>query len=106
MSLTGAMIAVGTIAFWIVVFSFLSWRFKSTRPVVEGLPSILVRDRQPLERMLRLERVTLDELKESARAHGISDLNDIKFGILEPDGQFSFITREEKLVQQPSSKQV
>ncbi|MGH8900967.1 MAG: DUF421 domain-containing protein [Egibacteraceae bacterium] len=96
MSVTGAMIAVGTIAFWIAVLSFLAWRFKSARPVLEGLPLIIVRDGQPLERVLRIERITLDELKESARSHGISDLDDIKLGVLEPDGHFSFITHDER----------
>lgn len=92
MSIIGAMIAVGTMTFWIIILSFLAWRFKRTRPVLEGVPLIIVREGQPLEQVLRVERVTLDELKESARSHGISDLGDIKLGVLEPDGQFSFIT--------------
>ncbi|MGH8884493.1 MAG: DUF421 domain-containing protein, partial [Egibacteraceae bacterium] len=32
MSITGAMLAVGTFAFWTVTFSFLAWRFKGIRP--------------------------------------------------------------------------
>lgn len=106
MSLTGAMMAVGTIAFWIVVFSYVSWRFKKARPVLEGLPVILVRNGRPLEDVLRLERITLDELKESARGHGINDLRDIKLGILEPDGRFSFITNSQEPTQEQESKKV
>lgn len=33
MSITGAMLAVGTFAFWAVAFSFLAWRFKGIRKV-------------------------------------------------------------------------
>jgi uncharacterized membrane protein YcaP (DUF421 family) len=93
MSITGAILAVSTFTFWAVVFSFVAWRFKGLRPTVEGRPVIIVRDGQPMEQVLRLERVTLDELKQNARNHGIADLSDIRIGILEPDGQFSFITK-------------
>ncbi len=93
MSLVGAMLAIATIAFWIMVFSYLSWRFKKIQPVVEGVPLVIVRDEQPLEEVLRLDRVTLDELKEGVRNHGINNLGEIKLGVLEPDGEFSFITK-------------
>jgi uncharacterized membrane protein YcaP (DUF421 family) len=38
--------------------------------------------------------VTLDELLESARDQGISNLRDIQLAILEPSGKFSFLTRQ------------
>ena len=48
----------------------------------------VVRDGQPIEPALRLERVTLDELLESARNQGIANLRDIDLAILEPSGNF------------------
>ena len=53
----------------------------------------LQEDGLPVEPALRLERVTLDELLESARDQGIDNLSDIRLGILEPSGQFSFLKR-------------
>ncbi len=91
MSITGAMLAVGTIAAWILVFSWLGWRFRSARNLIEGVPVVVVRDGKPIEPALRLERVTLDELLESARNHGIDNLRDVELAILEPSGQFSFL---------------
>ena len=91
MSLTGAMLAVGTIGAWIATFSYLSYRFRSARKVIEGVPVVVVRDGRPVEPSLRLERVTLDEVLESARNQGITNLRDIDLGILEPSGQFSFL---------------
>jgi uncharacterized membrane protein YcaP (DUF421 family) len=96
MSITGAILAVGTLAFWITVFSYLSWRFKRARPVLEGLPVIVVQDGHPLEEMLRLERVTLAELREVARKQGIADLRSVRLGVLEPDGKISFITADQE----------
>ncbi len=94
MSITGAVLAVGTIGAWILVFSWLGFRFKRARDLIEGVPVVVVRDGRPIEPALKLERVVLDEVLESARNHGISNLRDIRLGILEPDGKFSFLQRE------------
>ncbi len=91
MSITGAMLAVGTFVFWIVVFAYLTWRSPSARPVLEGLPVVIVRNGEPLEQVLRLERVALDEVREEARQQGISDLSEVRLCVLEPDGKFSFL---------------
>jgi uncharacterized membrane protein YcaP (DUF421 family) len=92
-SITGAFLAVGALSFWIVVFSYLSYRFRGLRRGLEGTPSLVVRDGRPLDEVLRIERVSLDELKEEARNQGIGDLDDVEIGVLEPDGRFSFLRR-------------
>ena len=102
-SVTGAILAVGTIGIWILIFSFLSWRFPKARKVIEGVPVVVVRDGQPIEPALRLERVTLDELLESARNQGIANLRDIDLAILEPSGNFSFLQHEQDAGGQQSS---
>jgi uncharacterized membrane protein YcaP (DUF421 family) len=93
-SVTGGMLAVGTIGFLIVVTSYVSWRFKRSRSVIDGVPVIVIRDGEPLEEVLRLERITLEELKAGARNQGIGDLAEVTIGILESDGKFSFLTRK------------
>jgi uncharacterized membrane protein YcaP (DUF421 family) len=95
MSITGAMLAVGTIGAWILLFSWLGWRFRPARNLIEGVPVVVVRDGRPIEPALRLERVTLDELLESARNQGIANLREVELAILEPSGQFSFLQRKE-----------
>ena len=94
-SVTGAILAVGTIGAWILVFSWAGWRFPVARKLIEGVPVVVVRDGRPIEPALRLERVTLDELLESARNQGIADLGDVEVAILEPSGQFSFLQRKD-----------
>jgi uncharacterized membrane protein YcaP (DUF421 family) len=91
-SITGGVLAIGTIAFWIVTTSYVSFRFPRTRRVIEGVPVVVLRDGQPLDRVLHLERMTLDELEGGARSQGIGDLRKVKLAVLEPDGRLSFIT--------------
>ncbi len=102
-SIVGGMLAVGTIGFLIVVTSYVSWRFKGTRDVIEGVPVVVVRDGRPLEHVLRLERVTVDEVLSGARAQAIADLAEVDLGVLEADGKFSFLTRD-KEQRQPDEK--
>jgi uncharacterized membrane protein YcaP (DUF421 family) len=91
MSLTGAALAVGTLAMWILAFAYLSWRFKGLRPVTEGVPVVVIHNGSPLDEVLKIERLTLDEVCEAARNQGITDLAEVDIGVLEPDGKFSFL---------------
>jgi uncharacterized membrane protein YcaP (DUF421 family) len=94
MSVTGAMLAVGTIGIWVLIFSWIGFRWRRARQVIEGVPVVVVRDGRPLEEALRLERVTIDEILEGAREQGIANLRDVQLAILEPDGRFSFLKKE------------
>ena len=94
-SLIGASLAVGTMAGWILLFSVLGHRFGRLRPVLDGVPLVVVRDGKVIEEALKLERFTMDELKEEARGQGIADLGDVALGVMEPDGRMSFIKSPE-----------
>ncbi|HZA27037.1 MAG TPA: YetF domain-containing protein [Actinomycetota bacterium] len=92
MSITGALLAVGTIGMWILAFSYASFRWRGSRSVIEGFPVVVVQDGRLLDEMLRLERLTSDEVLDAAREQGIQNLDEIRIGILEADGKFSFLT--------------
>jgi uncharacterized membrane protein YcaP (DUF421 family) len=93
-SIVGGLLAVGTIGFLIVVTSYVTWRFNGARSLVEGVAVVIVRDGKPLEDILRLERVTVDEVLSGARNQGIADLAEVEIGVLEADGKLSFLTRD------------
>jgi uncharacterized membrane protein YcaP (DUF421 family) len=102
-SVLGAMLAVSTIAFWSLLFSYLTFRFKRTRSILEGMPVVIIKDGQVLEEFLRTERMATEELKEEARNQGIDDLAKVRLGVLEPDGQISFLQDEGQGSQQQGS---
>lgn len=93
-SVTGAFLATGTIAFWVLLFSVVSFKFPATRRAIEGEPVLIMRRGEPLAEAMRTERLTLDELLEEARQQGISDLAEVEAAVLEPDGKFSFLTAD------------
>jgi len=90
-SLTGAVLVVGTIALLQVFVSWVSFRFPRSRPILEGEPLIVVHDGEVIERNLKRERLSLDDVAEEARKQQIAHLADVKFAILETNGSISFI---------------
>lgn len=94
-SLTGAVLAASTIAFWVTVLTYLSWRSRRLGRLIDGTPTVIVLDGKPIEATLRLERLPIDELLEAARQAGISTLSQVRLGVLEPSGKISFIRRDD-----------
>ncbi|MDX6369189.1 MAG: hypothetical protein QOG93_691 [Gaiellaceae bacterium] len=92
-SVTGVILAAGTIALLTVAVSYVSFRFPRTRPILEGQPLVVIQDGEVLENNLRRERLTRDELAEAARLQQISSLKDVSWAILEKSGQISFIKK-------------
>jgi uncharacterized membrane protein YcaP (DUF421 family) len=91
LSLTGAMLAVGTFGMIVVAVSLFSYKAPRSRALFEGLPVVVVRDGKVLDRAIRYERLSVEEIKDAARAQGIADLAEVKLCILEPAGSFSFL---------------
>jgi uncharacterized membrane protein YcaP (DUF421 family) len=92
-SVTGLILAAGTISLLTVAVSYISFRFPRTRPVLEGQPLVVIQDGEVLENNLRRERLTREELAEAARLQQISSLKDVSWAILEKSGQISFIKK-------------
>lgn len=90
-SLTGALIVVATIAVLTVGMSWLSFRVPRLRPVLEGEPRVLLQDGKVIERNLRRERLTVEELAAEARQAQIGDLSTVRFAVLETSGKISFV---------------
>jgi uncharacterized membrane protein YcaP (DUF421 family) len=92
-SVTGAVIAVSTIAGVQVGISYLSFRSRRARRVLEGEPVIIIEDGKLIERNLRRERLTEDEIAEKMRTQQIASVEDVEWGILESSGNMSFIPK-------------
>ena len=92
-SLTGAFLAIGTIAVLQVFVSWVGYRFPRARPVLEGTPIVVVEDGKLIERNLRRERLDPAEVAEEARQQGIAHLSEVQWAVLETTGKISFIKK-------------
>lgn len=93
-SVTGTLIVISTIALLSVAVSWISFRVAPLRRVTEGDPIVLVQDGKPIERNMRRERITLDDIQEEARRSQVASLSDLRWAILEDDGHISCIPRK------------
>ena len=93
-SLTGAIIVISTIALLTAGMAFLNFRSRGVRRVLEGDPIVLVEDGRPVERNLRRERLTIEELEAEGRQQQVSSVADMRWAVLETSGQISVIPKQ------------
>ena len=93
-SFTGLLLSVGTFAVLSVGLSFLGFRFPRLRPVLEAGPLIIVQDGKLIEKNLRKERLSPEEVAGEARQQQIASIEDIAWGVLEGSGKMSFIPKK------------
>jgi uncharacterized membrane protein YcaP (DUF421 family) len=92
-SVTGALTVIGTFAILQVIVSYVSFRFPRTRPVLDGEPLVIVQDGKAIEKNMRRERITLEEVMVSARQQQVASLDDIAWAVLETSGKVSIIPK-------------
>ena len=92
-SVTGSLLVGATIGLMTIAVSYTSFRFPRLRPVLDGEPVIVVEDGTPIDRNLRRNRITHEELAAAARSNGIGSLDSVKWGVLETNGRISFVPK-------------
>jgi uncharacterized membrane protein YcaP (DUF421 family) len=95
-SVTGGIVAAGTLLVMNALIAQLEWRFPKLRTFVEGSPTILISDGKILEKNLRQEKISKEILLQALREHGITDVSGVQLGVLEVDGSISVLRKDEK----------
>jgi uncharacterized membrane protein YcaP (DUF421 family) len=92
-SVTGAVIVVSTFAVLQVASSYLAYRFGVVRSILEGQPLVLIDNGELVERNLRRQRLTAEDVAEQMRQQQILSYADVRWAILEANGRISFIEK-------------
>jgi uncharacterized membrane protein YcaP (DUF421 family) len=92
-SVTGTLIVLSTIALLTVAVSYLAFRVRRLRPLLEGEPLVLVEDGRVIQRHLARERITTDDLLAQARIQSLASLDEVRWAVLETSGRISFIPK-------------
>ena len=92
-TMTDASVGVATLLTLVFITSLLSFRFKRVEQVVEGTPTVLVNDGRLVERNLKRERVTAEEVFSEMHKAGLEELEQVRWAILEVDGKISIVPR-------------
>ena len=91
--LVSGIIPILTLLCITMIISVLTMRSVRFRALLCGRPSIIVEDGAILQREMKRNRFTVDELMEELRLKGITDISTVKYAILETNGQISVLPR-------------
>ena len=75
--------------------TWLSVRWRPLRRTLKSAPTLLLRDGELLAEAMRRQRVTDNEVYQAVRSQGIGDLGDVAAVVLETDGTFSVVSRQQ-----------
>jgi uncharacterized membrane protein YcaP (DUF421 family) len=85
--------AIGSAAIFIVsllIIEYLQLKFDWLENLISGRSKIIIENGQIISKNLRSLRITVDQLEMRLRQNGISNLSDVKFATLEPNGQVGY----------------
>jgi len=96
-SITNAVLLITTLVFIDVVMSVLKTRFGRLDRIIDGIPMVLVENGRPLNDRLSKSRVDEhDVLAAARRLRGLERMDQIKYAVLETDGDISIIPRDSR----------
>lgn len=91
-SVTNALVLITVLMGVDIVFVKLKGRYKKLDRLLEGTPLILVHHGKTLTLRMKESHVDTEDILEAARlSHGLERLEQIKYAVLERDGQISII---------------
>jgi uncharacterized membrane protein YcaP (DUF421 family) len=83
-----------------VVILLLNWAvseasywFKPARRFLEGTPTLLVHNGKVIQSHLERERVNMEDLRAALRRGGLTEIDQVRYAILEETGQISVIPK-------------
>jgi uncharacterized membrane protein YcaP (DUF421 family) len=93
-SFTNFAIVLATFGVIDVAMSYLKLNSQFAQALLDGAPTVLMRDGQVLEDRLRRVRVTKDDIIEAARMqHGVASWDEIDAAVLETGGGITIICK-------------
>lgn len=94
--LTNGIIPILALLVMYMIISVLNMKSIKFRKVISGQPSLLIYRGRIDEKILKKERITVNELQERLRVDNIFNLSDVEYAILETNGEVTVIQKPEK----------
>jgi uncharacterized membrane protein YcaP (DUF421 family) len=93
-SVTNALVLIVTLVVIDIGLNVVKTRLPRVEQWLEGTPLVIVEDGRPLHDRLQSSRVDVSDVLRAARcAHGLERMEQIKYAVLERNGQISIIPR-------------
>ncbi len=74
--------------------AYISLKSQSFRDLVDGKPSMIIREGKIDEKEMRKQRYNFDDLMQQLRENGTENIADVDFAVLEPSGKLSIFEKQ------------
>ena len=85
-----------------LILTELQLKSNFMRKIIDGNPSIIIKNGKLNEKELKSQRINLDDLMEELRISGNLDISKIKYALLENNGQLSIIPMDNTTMNLPA----
>jgi uncharacterized membrane protein YcaP (DUF421 family) len=96
MNLMNGIVPIVTIVMLQILLSYIMLKSKKIRNLIDGEPTVLVKNGKILDRVMAKSRYNLDDLMMQLREKNIASVSDVEFAILETSGKLSVFPKTEK----------
>jgi len=94
--ITNGIIPILALLVMYMIISAINMKSITFRKIISGQPSLLIYRGKIDEKVLKRERITINELQERLRGNNVFNLSDVEYAILETNGQVTVIQKPEK----------
>ena len=92
-SLSGGLVAAITLFLLNYLLKYLQYRFPRMNKLIEGEAVLLVFKGKVMDEQLRKAKISVDELLETIREHGVASVKEVDLAVLETDGNISVLSQ-------------
>ncbi|UOR13103.1 DUF421 domain-containing protein [Halobacillus amylolyticus] len=102
-------VGIAKIAFAVILWGILIYltemitqKFKGTRSLLEGSPSLVIHEGKIMKQQLKKNKLDINQLQHLLRTKDVFSIKDVQFAVLETDGTISVLKTSDK--QTPTKK--
>ena len=97
-SLQGGLLAAAVLLVANRALASVRTRFGRWGRLIEGTPTVLVKDGQYVDPSMKKEEIEPEEVEEAIREHGIDSIEKVKLAVLEIDGSISIVPADARVL--------
>ena len=101
-----ALIPIAVLIFCQLLISFVSLKGVRVRDYICGKPAMLIRNGKMLEKNMKKEMCTINDLLEQLRFYNVQNVSDVEYAVLETNGQLSVVIKSQKRAVTPEDLKI
>lgn len=95
-SLLGGIVAAASLFLANFALKYLMYRFPKFSRAIQGEPLLLIYKGKLNHKNMEKAKLSIDEMKEAVREHGVTLIEDVDLAVLETDGNISVLSNDYK----------